>query len=172
MSPGAGVVIAGGGIAAATIATWTDDPDRSDLASGYYTELVLGEHGRHLESRHPHGRRGGAPTLVELAPGGTVVRFTADTVETAVVVDGRVCAGRAVRLPDGTLTRWLGSFDLLVLARLSAEPVPRLVLVARLQEEGLEPAAARAALSWAIRHRVMTERHVGPSTLDESGRQT
>lgn len=156
--------IAGGGIrfalasavaAATTIATWADDPGRTDLASGYYTELVIGEHCRHLGFRHIIHAGSEPPAPAGRGADPTVVRFTGGIVETGLVVNGAVWPGGAVRLPDGTLSRWLGSFDLLVLARLAAEPVPRLVLLARLQEGGIEPAAARAALSWATRHGVL-----------------
>ena len=157
--------IAGGGIrfalasavaAAAAIATWVDDAGRHGLAATYYDELVAGEHSRHLEARRAIRSGDREATLVEPEPVPEVVRFVAPLVETSLVIDGVVRSGPAVRLPDGTLTRWLGSFDLLVLARLAADPVPRIVLLARLQQEGLDVPAARAVLSWAVRHDLLT----------------
>jgi len=148
--------------AATTIATWLDDPDRHDLAAGYYTDLVVGEHLRHLEARRSIHADGGrdAPLDTEpvpdVLPVPAVVRFSATVVEAPLAVDGLIRPGEAVRLPDGTLTRWLGSFDLLVLARLASHPVSRVLLLARLQQEGLGRAAARRVLEWATRHGLLT----------------
>jgi len=158
---GAGVRFAlASAIAAATVvANWADDPARHDLAAAYYTELVTGEHGRHLDARRAIHAGGSDATLVdeaaEAGPPPDVVHFAAPIVETPLAIDGLIQPGRAVRLPDGTLTRWLGSFDLLCLARLSSDPIPRIVLLARLQAEGLEPGDARAVLAWALRHRLL-----------------
>lgn len=157
--------IAGGGIrfalasavaAATAVATWVDDPGRLDLAAAYYEELVTGEHARHLDARRAIHSSGGEAVLIEAEPVPDVVRFATATVEAPLAVDGVVGMGPAVRMPDGTTVRWLGSFDLLVLARLSADPLPRLVLLARLQEEGLDITAARAVVTWATRHGVLT----------------
>jgi len=163
--------IAGGGIrfalasavaAATTVATWIDDPDQRDLAATYYDEMVTGEHGRHLEARRAIHAGDHAATPADRSTGPQtvavpeVVRFAGAIVETPLAIDGLVRPGPAVRLPDGTLTRWLGSFDLLVLARLATDPVPRIVLLARLQHEGLDVGAARAVLSWAARHGMLT----------------
>ncbi|MGI9022460.1 MAG: hypothetical protein ACR2HV_04370 [Acidimicrobiales bacterium] len=161
---GAGIRFAlASAIAAATaIATWVDEPGHSDLAAAYYGELVAGEHSRHMEARravHAGATEPGPDThvaLLEPAPVPGVLRFTASLVETPLAVDGLIRSGPAVRLPDGTLTRWLGSFDLLVLARLASDPVPRLVLLAQLQQEGLDPGGARAVVSWATRHGLLT----------------
>ncbi len=148
--------------AATTVATWIDDPGRRDLAAAYYDEMVAGEHGRHLEARRAVHAGDRGPLLdqspVDPLPVAVpdVVRFAAAVVETPLAVDGLVRPGPAVRLPDGTRTRWLGSFDLLVLARLAADPIPRIVLLARLQTEGLDVAAARAVLSWAAGHGLLT----------------
>jgi len=156
---GAGIRFAlASAIAAATVvANWADD--RHDVGAAYYTELVTGEHGRHLDAlRAIHGGGSDATRVAEAAQAGPppdVVHFTAPIVETPLAIDGLIQPGLAVRLPDGTLTRWLGSFDLLCLARLSSDPIPRIVLLARLQAEGLAPGDARAVLTWALRHRLL-----------------
>ncbi len=145
--------------AAAVVANWADDPARHDQAADYYTELVAGEHRRHLGARRAIHARASDATLLEEAPEAgpppDVVRFAASIVETPLVIDGVIQPGQAVRLPDGTQTRWLGSFDLLHLARLSSDPIPRIVLLARLQAEGLGAVDARAVLAWALRHHLL-----------------
>lgn len=163
--------VAGGGtrfalasaIAAATaIGTWVDDSARHSLAAAYYNDLVMGEHGRHLEARRSAHAPDGRIALLEeqQAPESgavpDIVWFAATLVESPLAIDGVIRPGAAIRLPDGTLTRWLGSFDLLILARLSSNPVSRIVLLAQLQREGLDVTTARAVLSWAVRHGLLT----------------
>jgi len=162
--------VAGGGtrfalasaVAAATaIATWVDDPARHGLAATYYNDLVMGEHGRHLEARRSaHAPNGRLALIEEQAPGSgavpDIVWFGATLVESPLAIDAVIRPGAAIRLPDGTLTRWLGAFDLLILARLSSDPVSRIVLLAQLQRQGLDVTTARAVLSWAVRHGLLT----------------
>jgi len=159
---GAGIRFAlASAIAAATVvASWADDPGRHDLAACYYTDLVTGEHSRHLEARGAIHAGGSRVELLEEVPEAgpppDVVQFAAAIMETPLAVDGLITPGQAVKLPDGTLTRWLGSFDLLDLARLSSDPIPRVVLLARLQAEGLDVVDARAVVAWALRHRLLS----------------
>jgi len=156
--------IAGGGIrfalasavaAATVVATWVGGGD-PDLAATYYDKLVVGEHSRHLEARRANHALSDEREAPEAEPLPDILHFCVPIVAAPLVIDGTIQPGEAIELPDGTMTRWLGSFDLLVLARLSAEPIPRIVLLAQLQNEGLERHDAQAVLSWSIRHGLLT----------------
>ena len=163
---GAGVrfALASAVAAATTIATWDEDPGRRQLAADYYEDLVAGEYARHVEARAASSSFFSGPDLSrrpttevvrrDKSPG--MVRFAGIVEQAPLAVDGLVRPDAAVRLPDATITRWLGSFDLLVLARLAAEPVPRIVLLARLQQEGLDVETARVIVAWALRHGLLT----------------
>jgi flavin-dependent dehydrogenase len=155
--------------AGTTIATWAGPDDGAhEVASAYYRGLVLAERDRHLATLAAVTRRGGEaddprePPAVQELPG--FVRFVAPVVEIPLVIDDRVALGPAIRLADGGTTRWAGSFDLLELARMAAEPTSRLLLATLLQEAGLTAAGARSLLRWALVNGVL-EAAPGPGSL-------
>jgi len=86
-----------------------------------------------------------------------VLRFAAPVVEVALSVGGRIELGPAIRLASGMTTRWAGSFDLLDLARLAGQPIPRLLLTACLQEGGLSTTQAASLLRWAVANGVLVD---------------
>lgn len=143
--------------AATTIATWADDPSRRGLATTYYRDLVEGEEARHLEVLAQ--LRGTEAQRIRADSGGApgIVRFGGQVVETALAVAGRVERGPAIRLSNGSTTRWVGAFDLMELARITAKPAPRLLVVAELQELGLDAPAARALVGWAVDNGVLVD---------------
>jgi len=156
--------IAGGGIrfalasavaAATVVATWVGGG--GDLAATYYNQLVAGEHSRHLEARRANHALSPGTEGSEAEPVPDILQFCAPVLAAPLVIDGTVQRGEAIKLPDGSMTRWLGSFDLFVLARLSAEPIPRIVLLAQLQNEGLDRHDAQAVLSWSMRHGLLSK---------------
>jgi hypothetical protein len=158
--------------AGTTIATWVGADDGAhDVASAYYRGLVLAERDRHLATLAAVTSAGGAddpreaPAIQELPASElpAFVRFVAPVVEVPLVIDGRVALGPAVRLAGGGTTRWAGSFDLLELARMAAEPTPRLLVATLLQEAGLTAAGARSLLRWALANGVL-EAAPGPGS--------
>ncbi|CAA9219313.1 MAG: hypothetical protein AVDCRST_MAG10-569 [uncultured Acidimicrobiales bacterium] len=144
--------------AAATVATWAGDPSRREIATGYYRNLVEAEAVRHRtaldELANPYQQ---APSRPEPPTEPAVVRFRADVVQTELSVDGRIEVGPAVRVRDGRTVRWVGAYDLLDLARLAADPTPRMLVVAGLLEAGLDVATARALVSWALGNGVLID---------------
>nr|QEO74237.1 hypothetical protein [uncultured bacterium] len=157
---GAGIRFAlASAVAAVTaLATTVEDASAESSARAYYEEMVRTEHDRHVQAlaalqRPPHPApppNWGGDRSTGVAP--SVVRFGAELVEAPLVVEGRVRSGQAVRLPDGRVTRWAGSFDLLQLVGLVSEPVPTGVVVARLQQLGLTAKGAASLVSWAARN--------------------
>ena len=143
--------------AATTLVTWAGDPTRRDIATRYYRDLVAAEHRRHLATL---GRLAEAdPPEPGRVP--AIVKIGATVVEVPLSVDGHVALGPALRLPDGTVTRWAGTFDLLHLARITTEPTPRLLVVAQLLALGLDPPAARALVGWAVGNGVVVDAGAG-----------
>jgi hypothetical protein len=59
--------------------------------------------------------------------------------------------GPALRLPDGETVRWLGDYDLLLVATLAASPVRLLDLAQSLERSGWPSSATVAILSWCLR---------------------
>jgi len=143
--------------AAATVATWADDPSRRPVATDYYRGLVEAEEARHRTVLEGLANPDPAATVAEPGPLPAVVRFDAALVQAELSVDGRVELGPAVRLRDGATVRWVGAFDLLDLARLAVDPTPQVLVVAGLLEIGLDVDAARALVTWAVRNGVLVD---------------
>ena len=120
-------------------------------------QLVEAEDTRHgiAVAQLGEGVASGSQAEAGLVP--AVVRLAAEVVQTPLSVDGHVELGPALRLPGGTAVRWLGTFDLLRLARLMADPTPRVLVLAGLQEAGLDPGTARAVLDWAVRNGMVAD---------------
>jgi flavin-dependent dehydrogenase len=142
--------------AASTVATWAEHPSRREIASAYYRDLVATEEARHRAVLEDLDAEGPAP-LTEPDRSPAVVRLAATVVEVPLAIDGHVELGPALRLADGAITRWVGSFDLLHLARLAADPTPRLLLVAELLDMGVDLPSARRLVSWALHNGLLVD---------------
>ena len=142
--------------AASTVGTWATHPDGREVAIEYYRDLVAAEEARHRAELEQLDAEGPTPvTEPDRTP--AVVRLAATVVQVPLAIDGQVELGPALRLPDGAVTRWVGSFDLLQLARLAADPTPRLLLVAELLSMGVDVMTARRLVSWALRNGLLVD---------------
>lgn len=143
--------------AATTVATLVDDETQRDVAADYYRGLIEAELSTHraMLDRLFDAGPAGHPTVSSGSP--AMVRLGAPIVQVPLSIDGRVELGPALRLADGTTTRWVGNFDLLQLAELTTEPTPRVLLVARLQALGLDVRAARELVAWAVSKGVLAD---------------
>jgi flavin-dependent dehydrogenase len=142
--------------AASTVGTWANDPSRRKVATDYYRDLVMAEEARHRAVLEQLDAERPAP-VTEPNRSPAVVRLAATFVQVPLAIDGHVELGPALRLPDGAITRWVGSFDLLHLARLAADPTPRLLLVAELLSMGVDLSTARLLISWALHNGFLVE---------------
>ncbi len=109
--------------------------NRPTLALEYYRDFVNSARARHLGALTELRTGSAPPAPATRIP--DVLRFTARPRLAALNVGGTLACDIAYELPDGGLVRWIGGFDLRLLARLAHEPVPSRELSTRLRAEGL-----------------------------------
>ena len=73
----------------------------------------------------------------------------------ALNVGGQLAPDVAYELPDGGLVRWIGGFDLRLLARLAHEPVRSHELFTRLRAEGLSASDTQLLIVFCLSRNIL-----------------
>jgi flavin-dependent dehydrogenase len=109
--------------------------NRPALAFEYYQDFVNSARARHHSALSDLDAGPAPSAAVSRVP--EIVRFTARPRLAALNVGGALASDVAYEFPDGGLVRWVGGFDLRVLARLAHQPILAHELSTRLRAEGL-----------------------------------
>jgi flavin-dependent dehydrogenase len=124
----------------------------SEAAISYYRSFVDDARRAHLAYLARVYDEAAIPPVVPGIP--AAVRFSAELTVRELSVAGEVIHGDVLTLPDGGLTRWAGSFDLLRFKELAPTDTPSAVVLEELRQY-LDDSSARALLGWCLAHGVL-----------------
>jgi len=143
----------------------------SSEAVAYYRDFVASNRRRHLQ--HLDRLRSHTPPIdlhhddAWPLPGElSVVRAVPFTTQELRIGD-HLMPGTALRLPDGEAVRWLGDYDLLLVATLAASPIRLDELARSLERSGWPPTAAAAVLAWCLRQGLLQVHITGAGKANE-----
>jgi hypothetical protein len=128
--------------------------DRSDdITCRYYSGMVASARDRHL-ARLDTMAGHDPPFPPEIGQDVKLV-FSGDIVASGVRRGDQIVEELCLRLPDGGLVRWLGSFDLLTLRAIAVRPCSSATLAAALQAHGLDSPNTEQLLRWSLDREIL-----------------
>jgi flavin-dependent dehydrogenase len=126
---------------------------RPSLALDYYRDFVNSARVRHLRALADLHSGRASPEIPDRLP--DTVRFIARPRLAALNVGGMLAPDVAYELPDGSLVRWLGGFDLRRLARLTPEPITPVELSLKLQDEGMSTTEVNLLMAYCVSRNIL-----------------
>lgn len=156
--------------AAAVIGSWIDGHEEPYITS-YYDTFVDSARTRHLTTLSAildDPTPAPTPDAQQHLNPQSAVTFTAKTVTTGQIRDGRIVAETAIQLPDGGLTRYLGNIDLMLLRDATGHSAT-LAQLHRTLARRVGPHTANTVISWAVHKRLLAVSQA-PSSLHHDRR--
>jgi hypothetical protein len=127
--------------------------DQASLALEYYRDFVNSARVRHLQALADLVAEPASPETFSQLPDS--LRFIARPRLAALNVGGVLASDVAYELPDGSLVRWLGGFDLRRLAHLTPEPISSVELSNKLQAEGMSITAVNLLMAYCLSRNIL-----------------
>jgi hypothetical protein len=123
------------------------------FALEYYRDFVNSARVRHLRALAGLIAGPAAPETPNRLP--DTLRFIARPRLAALNVVGMLATDVAYELPDGSLVRWLGGFDLRRLAHLTPEPISSVDLSDKLRAEGMSTTEVNLLMAFCLSRKIL-----------------